>query len=506
LNIVAYCRVSTDKKDQLNSLKTQKNFFETYAKLNNHNLIKIYADKGITGTRMKNRKNLLDLLEDAKHNSFEMVVIKDVSRLARNTVDFLNIIRKLKNLGVKVLFVNYNMDTEEASELTLTILAAMAQEESYNTSKRVKFGKDINAKKGRVPNIVYGYDKIQNDIFNLNINQIESEIVKRIFNLYVKKGYGANKIALLLNNEGIKTKKGCKWNQITVSRILSNDIYRGVIINGKQEVKNFLTGEREIKPKEKWYIVEKPELRIVDDDIFNAANEIISRRNNAFKIAGKRTSNKHIFSTLIKCKHCGHSFRRFKKTYKNTYIRWVCSGRNSNGIDFCSNKTSIDEKDLIEQLNKYFINILESKTTYIDYLKKEFLVIYEAKNKSVINEKDLIKNIDEFKKEKKKEMDMYRADLVTIEELEKNIEPINSNIKILENKLLVLRQSDNISSKIDSLLENLFKDIQRLVDVKSINNEMLKKVIDKIVIDKNKNVEIYLKRLGKLNTIDKPFS
>ncbi len=105
MNIVAYCRVSTDKTDQINSLNTQKEFFENYAKNNNHNLIHVYADEGISGTKLKKRTDFLNLMEDAKKNKFEMVVVKDVSRMARNTVDFLNSIRTLKALDIETVFL-----------------------------------------------------------------------------------------------------------------------------------------------------------------------------------------------------------------------------------------------------------------------------------------------------------------------------------------------------------------------------------------------------------------
>ena len=195
MNIAAYCRVSTDKEDQLNSLEAQKNFFAEYTKRTGDSLIKLYADEGISGTKIKNRKEFLKMISDAERGLFDLVVVKDISRFARNTVDLLQSVRKLKSLGIETQFLTANMTNMGNSEFVLTIFGALAQEESANTSKRVKFGKRINAEKGKVPNIVYGYDKTIGEYFDMSINESEAEIVKEIFRLYSQEGYGAAKIA-----------------------------------------------------------------------------------------------------------------------------------------------------------------------------------------------------------------------------------------------------------------------------------------------------------------------
>ena len=210
MNIAAYCRVSTDKSDQLNSLEAQKKFFTEYTQKNGHQLVRLYADEGISGTKIKNRREFLRMMRDAKQGLFQMVVVKDISRLARNTVDLLQSIRTLKALGIETTFLTSNMTVLGQSEFILTIFGAMAQEESANTSKRVKFGKRLNAEKGRVPNLVYGYDKTPGDYFNLTINEREAEIVRRIYGWYLNDGFGAAKIANRLNDQGIKTKRDCK--------------------------------------------------------------------------------------------------------------------------------------------------------------------------------------------------------------------------------------------------------------------------------------------------------
>lgn len=276
MNIAAYCRVSTDKEDQLNSLEAQKKFFAEYTQRTGDILVQLYADEGISGTKIKNRKEFLRMMEDAKRGLFQLVVVKDISRFARNTVDLLQNIRTLKALGIETQFLTANMTSMGNSEFVLTIFGALAQEESANTSKRVKFGKKINAEKGKVPNLVYGYDKTNGDLFNLAINEREAETVRMIFELYREEGYGAAKIAIRLNERGIKTKRGCAWTANAVVRILTNELYTGKIINGKQEVSDFLTGQRKDKNSSEWLVVERPDLRMIEPEAFCDVQEILN--------------------------------------------------------------------------------------------------------------------------------------------------------------------------------------------------------------------------------------
>ena len=382
MNIAAYCRVSTDKEDQLNSLEAQKEFFSEYTKRTGDNLVRLYADEGISGTKIKNRKEFLRMMADAEHGLFDMVVVKDISRFARNTVDLLQNVRKLKALGIETQFLTANMTSMGNSEFVLTIFGALAQEESANTSKRVKFGKKMNAEKGRVPNIVYGYDKTIGDYFNLAINEEEAAVVRQIYQWYIKDGYGAAKISIFLNERGLRTKRNCQWSQNGVCRILTNELYTGKIINGKQEVTDFLTGQRADKDASEWMVVDRPDLRIIDPETFEQAQQIMKSRGKAFKVDKERQSNKYLFSTLIKCKECGWSFRRTVRTYKNTYVRWVCSGHNGRGADNCPNAVTVDEDELIAVLEEYFAGVLKVKKNIIRYVVGEFNRTYKAKSEN----------------------------------------------------------------------------------------------------------------------------
>lgn len=498
MNIAAYCRVSTDKEDQLNSLEAQKEFFTEYTKRTGDNLVRLYADEGISGTKIKNRKEFLRMMSDAEHGLFDMVVVKDISRFARNTVDLLQNIRKLKSLGIETQFLTTNMTSMGNSEFVLTIFGALAQEESANTSKRVKFGKKINAKKGRVPNSVYGYDKTIGDYFNLTINEQEASIVRQIFKWYVEEGYGVTKISNILNEQNLRTKRNCLWDARTVARIISNEIYTGKIINGKQEVSDFLTGRRENKDESDWIVIERPDLRIIDPEVFQLAKKIMKSRGQNFKVDKERQSNKYLFSTVIKCKECGWSFRRTVRTYKNTYIRWVCSGHNGRGAESCPNAVTLDEDELIKILQNYFSELLMSRKNVVKHVVEEFEKIYKDKDENINYEKELTAKLAKLQKTRQKYMDMYTDDIISREELNKRLSGIREEIEHFENELRLVSYHITRGDQLEGVLQNTFKQIEDITDVRQMTNAQLKRIVQKIEVDKEGNVDIYLRLPGDL--------
>ena len=498
MNIAAYCRVSTDKTDQLNSLEAQKQFFAEYTQRTGDNLVRLYADEGISGTKIKNRREFLRMLADAEHGLFDMVVVKDISRFARNTVDLLQSIRKLKSLGIETQFLTANMTSMGNSEFVHTIFGAVAQEESANTSKRDKFGQNMNAEKGRVPNIVYGYDKIIGDYFNLTINQEEAVVIRQMYQWYIQEGYGVSKIAAMLNDLGYKTKRGCQWTQNAVCRILTNPLYTGKIINGKQEVTDFLTGRRADKDESQWMVVERPDLQIIDPDTFRQAQEIMEARGKAFKVDKERQSNKFLFSTLIKCKECGWSFRRIVRTYKNTYIRWVCSGHNGKGADSCPNAVTIDEEELMDALQDYFSQLLRSKKQVIRSITQEFQRVYQAKDENLHYEKELSAQLAKLQKTRQKYMDMYADDLISREELNDRLGGMRKEIERLENQLKMVSYHLTKGEQLEAILNRTFQEIEDVSDVRRMTNAQLKRIVQRIEVDKTGSVDIYLRIFGDL--------
>lgn len=276
IRAAAYCRVSTKSGQQLDSLENQKLFFEKYTADNGIELVKVYADEGISGKQMKNRAEFMRMIGEAGKGAFDTVLVKDVSRFARNTVDFLSSIRELRRRGVEVFFLSNNMTNLGSSEFVLTIFGAAAQEESANISKRIKFGKDVNARKGRVPNVVYGYRRISLTL--LETEPREAETVREMYRMYTELDLGCGKIARELNERGIAAKRGGKWEARTVHRILCNPLYCGVLANHKSEIDDFLEGSVRRFDRSQWYIHPRPEFAIISPETYEAAMEKMRER------------------------------------------------------------------------------------------------------------------------------------------------------------------------------------------------------------------------------------
>lgn len=504
MKIAAYCRVSTEKEAQIDSLEKQIEFFNEFTKKNGYELYKLYADEGISGKQIKHRKQFQQMMQDAKAKKFERVVVKDVSRFARNTVDLLQSIRELKSYGIQVDFLNNGEVMEGGSEFILTILGAMAQQESANMSKRVKFGKDITAQKGRVPNLVFGYDKMPNERYTLKINEEEAKIVKEIFESYVYKGIGTTKIAWDLNDRGIRTKKTkSKWVQTSIVRMLKNPIYTGRVTNKKSEVTDFITGTRKDLPEEEWIVVERPEMRIISDELFNRAQEILAERSNEFKLNNKREKTEYVFSTLIYCKHCGYSFRRIKRKYTADgpeYIRWVCSGRNSMGVNHCPNTTVIDEEELLSAIRTYLKSIISNKKNFMKAVEKEFEKITKLRESNERSEESLLKEIEKVTTKKQKYMEMFQNEVINIQELKQYTNPLNEDIARLERELKLITSEIKEKDVLEKELTKTIKTVDDILNNQTITNAMLKTIIDVIEVDSDSNVEVRLKLLNEIGS------
>ncbi len=492
MNIAAYCRVSTDKADQLGSLEAQKAFFADYCARNNHQLVRIYADEGISGTKMKNRKQFLRLLEDAQTGCFEMVVVKDISRFARNTVDLLQSIRTLKALGIETVFLTASQTVLGHSEFVLTIFGALAQEESANTSKRVKFGKRLNAEKGRVPNLVYGYDKTPGDLFHLALNETEAEIIRQIYHWYNEEGFGAGKIAGLLNARGHRTKRNCRWSQNAVCRILQNPLYTGQIINGKEEVADFLTGVRKPKAAEEWLVSERPELRIIGPETFAKAGQLMAGRGAAMQAQKTRQNSRHLFSTLLRCESCGYAFRRLSRRKGNAGgARWVCSRRNGRGVDACPNATAVEEEVLIQALNTYFVALLAPKPNLLPRIQNEAAQIYRQQKEGPADPKEIEKQLQKQKAFRQKWLDLYTGEQLTSAELDERMEKTAAEIRRLEGMLAASRAPERQTPQERS--QTLFPTLATAVDCRHWTNAAVKAVVDRIVVGADGKVAVRLK-------------
>ena len=302
----------------------------------------------------------------------------------------------------------------------------------------------------------------------------------------------------MLNEQGYKTKRNCNWSQNAICRILTNELYTGRIINGKEEVSDFLTGQRREKEETEWIIVERPELQIIEEKTYKQAQEILHKRQDTFHGKGERESNKYLFSTLIRCKECGWSFRRTVRTYKNTYVRWVCSGRNGNGADSCLNKISIDEEEMIQVLQEYFAKVLQKKKKVKEYVVKEFQRVYKAKDENTEYEKELNLQVARLQRMRQKYMNMYTDDLISREELNHKLAGTRQELKDLENELKMVESNLMKGDQLEKILNHTFQQIEDITDVHEMTNIQLKRLVKKIEVDKDGNVEIGLRLLEDL--------
>lgn len=272
--VCAYCRVSTDKSDQANSLENQKKYFTQYIKNKKCWVLSdIYVDEGITGTSTKKRNAFNKMISDARLKKFDLIVTKEISRFARNTLDSIYYTRLLKELGIGVLFLNDNINTLDAdAELRLTIMSSIAQEESRKTAERVKWGQKRQMEKGVVfGRSLLGYNVIDGKIF---IEPNGAKIVKKIFDLFVNNQLSTHQIADILNNENYKTRDNKNWYNTAVLRILKNEKYCGDLIQKKTYTPNYLTHEKhKNNGEEELVIIKNHHEAIINKKVFNTAQK-----------------------------------------------------------------------------------------------------------------------------------------------------------------------------------------------------------------------------------------
>ena len=485
MKIAAYCRVSTDKEEQLHSLNHQKEFFTEYARRNGHELYRLYADEGISGTSLKKREAFRRLLRDAGLHLFDIVVVKDISRFARNTVDALQSIRKLKTLGINTLFLTANMDSMGDSEFILTLFSAMAQEESNHLSKRVKWGKKINAEKGRVPQCLFGYDRVDN--FTLEINPWEAETVRKIFSLYNEQDLGCRTISLVLNREGRKTKFGGEWNPRGVRRILVNPIYCGILVNHKYEIQDFLTGKQIRLPKEEQFIHQRPSWAIVTPEVFQKSQEILASRQkpdaSGAACSPSRYSGRHLFSTLIKCAHCGRSFTRKSYTYANTRIYWRCVTNDQYTAEKCPNRVILDESILIQALKDYFSSTIEDNEVFTSNVLSA--VEAQLPDSGTVMQ-DMEAKQKKLLRKQERYQEMYASGLITMAALKEKLAAISEALEALDST------SGEDGSRTYTPVD-FAGEIARFLDLETMTNGDLRQIIERITVDQQGNVKVIFK-------------
>lgn len=320
--VAGYARVSTDHEDQVTSYEAQVDYYTNYIKSrDNWEFVGIYTDEGISATNTRHRDGFKRMVEDALAGKIDLIVTKSVSRFARNTVDSLTTVRKLKDKGIEIYFEKENIWTLDAKgELLITIMSSLAQEESRSISENVTWGHRKRFADGKVC-VPYsrflGYDKGPDG--NLVVNKEQAKTVKLIYQMFLS-GYTFHTIAKELTEKGVKTPAGKnKWSPTTVRSILTNEKYKGDALLQKRFTVDFLT--KEVKDNEgevPQYYVEHNHEAIIPPSVFDWVQEEIKQRNHR----GRRYSGVSLFSNKIKCGQCGgwygakvwHSTDKYRRT------------------------------------------------------------------------------------------------------------------------------------------------------------------------------------------------
>ena len=391
LRVTHYSRVSTDLKEQKTSLNNQHEYFLHLIKDNsNWTYVDGYIDSGISGTTDIKRDNFMKMINDAKKDKFDLIITKEISRFSRNTLDSIKYTRELLTYGVAVLFVNDNINTAlPDSELRLTIMASLAQDEIRRLSERVKFGMNASIKKGNIlgNNKLYGYKKDPNTA-NLVIVNHQAKIIKRIFNLYTIQNKSLTEIAKILKEENIKTNQNKYFSSSTLSRMIRNIKYKGYYCGKKTEVIDYMTKKIKYFPQEEWIIYKNIEKipPIVNEELWNKANIKI----NKLAKKTKQSQKKSIYSSLMVCKKHNTLLYRRKQCKKTNDITFLCSIYLKKGKKYC-NSPNVRESEL----NNIFKTIIKQlNTSLVTHILLKF---YNQKNdkylEKYINEKLLSENI-----------------------------------------------------------------------------------------------------------------
>ena len=332
LRVAAYCRVSTDREDQAHSLHSQQTYFRAY--IEHHDdwaLAQVYADEGISGTSTRRREAFNRMVRDADAGKFDLILTKEVSRFARNTVDTLEYTRHLKQNGIGIIFINDNIDTRDNDgELRLTIMASMAQEESRKTSERVKWGQRRRMEAGVVfgNDSTYGFETRGGRLF---VRPEEAEVVRHIYHKYLHEGKGTHVIARELYEEGIPPPQAAtgKWSCVMVRRILRNEKYVGDLLQKKFVTTDFLTHRKvENRGLEEQVYLRDHHAAVVDRPTWEAVQAELARRRAAQK-DGTKYSGRYWCSGKIRCGACGSRFvlRTAKRASGRIYKSWGCHSR-----------------------------------------------------------------------------------------------------------------------------------------------------------------------------------
>ncbi len=502
LRVAAYCRVSTDKDDQTNSLISQRRYFADY--INQHEdwvLNDVYYDEGISGTQTKKRAGFNAMIEEAMQGGIDLILTKEVCRFARNTVDTLSYTRKLKDRGIGVVFTIDNIDTRDADgELRLTIMASIAQEESRKTSERVKWGQKRRMEQG----VVFGRDMLGYTVQNgtLSVNEEEVPVVRAIFHKFTNDGKGTHVIARELLEEGMRPKRVKLWSNTIILRVLRNEKYVGDLCQKKTYTPNYLTHAKKYnRGNEEMVYLKDHHEPIIDRELWNRTQAELLRRSPSEEAKSKH-SNRYWCSGKLYCGLCGQRYVSRTKRLKNgdIYKAWRCYAAANHGTKKISSfgeqigcdNGSINEKALLTCMH-YCICQLQTNQKE---LKRE--IMQEIKEIKGITEKKpdtkrIQEKMDALAAKKRKAIDLMLDGLITKADLQEQTKWYDEQLVELTESLHMAGKQDKANAAELHEYENYMSALNEIMSFDESNESLYREILDKMVICHDKTVEVWLK-------------
>lgn len=501
LKVAYYARVSTEKTEQQVSIKHQQEYYEEFIRSNqNWTFSGAYIDDGISGIHAEKREEFQNMIRDAKLGRVDMIITKEISRFARNTLDSIQYTRELLSYGVCVWFQNDGINTiDEDSEFRLTIMAGVAQDELRKLSSRIKFGHARSIQNGVVlGNRIYGYHKKDG---KLTIVPEEAEMIRMIFRDYASGTMSTPKLEKKLWDMGYRNFKGGKINRDVIRNIIKNPKYKGYFCGGKVKIVDMFTKKQEFLPESKWVTFKDDGSRvpqIIDEETWEKANEYMKKRSEAIKSHRTSFKNGNLFTGKIFCANDGAPYWMKQHYVRGKEdVRWVCSYKIKNGADSCSSH-GIRESDL----KKVVASLINESSCNIDEVIKEYLNIL----RKVINnkpdtgiEKERLQNqIDAIKKKKEKILEYNLNGDIPDEEFISRNNGYTKQIIDLEMEISKLVPEDVELQIAEKQLSKITEELKSFKEIKEedINRQIIDKLFDKIVVslsaDKQTVCKFYL--------------
>ncbi len=380
LRVTYYARVSSESDEQLNSLGNQIQYYEDFIRRNAAwTFVPGYIDEGLSGISTKRRENFNRMIDDAAESTFDLIITKEISRFARNTLDSIQFTRQLLGCGVGVFFQNDNINTfDEDSELRLSIMSSIAQDELRKLSNRVKFGHQQAIKN----NVVLGNSRIfgyRKENRRLVIDEEQAPMVRELFELYATDQYSMKQIEALFWEKGYRNLNGKKIAHTTMSNMISNPKYKGYYVGNKVKVVDMFTKKQKFLPPEEWVMFkdETGEIvpAIVSDELWERANAILRRRSDDVKNRQGVCNHANLLTGKLFCTCCGTAYYRResqdKQGHKNS--KWVCSGKIKNGADSCDSFPIYED-----EIKPLLLDVFRDTEASAEALIEEYVEMYRS--------------------------------------------------------------------------------------------------------------------------------